>query len=267
MRSIALSLRTTLELLSRTHLLDNEDHVLDAINASQGVAKRPIVVSWVNAHAVMLARDNAAFSRVLSQSDLIFRDGIGVSVLLRMVGIDPRGNMNGTDLIPQIARAYQGRSIALFGTAEPYLSQAAEVFSRLGTRVIATMDGFQDPQAYVDRLKGLDVDLVILGMGMPKQEGVAALLADHLAMPCVILNGGAILDFMAGRFPRAPHIWRQLKLEWLFRLLMEPRRLWRRYLVGGVAFAAHAAQTALFARMGMALPVEESTASSSQTQS
>lgn len=245
----ALPFRDTLQLLSRTNLLSHEDNVFDMINTTQSVAERPIVVSWVNAHAVMLAKNNPAFSETLSRSDLIFRDGIGVSILLRMLGIDPRGNMNGTDLIPHIVRAYRGRSIALFGTAEPYLSQAAEAFGREGARVVATMDGFQDPQTYVECLKGLDVDLVVLGMGMPKQEGVAALLAEHIARPCVILNGGAILDFMAGRFPRAPRVWRQMKLEWLFRLILEPKRLWRRYLLGGVSFVAHAMQTVITARM------------------
>ncbi|MFL9993138.1 WecB/TagA/CpsF family glycosyltransferase [Paraburkholderia sediminicola] len=254
MTSHALPFRNTLDLLSHTNLLDTEDHVFDMINTTQSVAEHPIIVSWVNAHAVMLAKNNPAFSETLSRSDLIFRDGIGVSILLRMLGTDPRGNMNGTDLIPYIVRAYEGRSIALLGTVEPYLSQAAEAFGRQGARIVATMDGFQDPQAYVKCLDGLDVDLVVLGMGMPKQEGVAALLAERIAKPCVILNGGAILDFMAGRFPRAPRVWRQLKLEWLFRVILEPKRLWRRYLLGGVGFVAHAAQTAIAARLARITP-------------
>jgi exopolysaccharide biosynthesis WecB/TagA/CpsF family protein len=265
MRSNAQPFINTLDLLARTSLIDHDDNVIDVIHASQGVAEKPIIVSWLNAHAVMLARSNRAFSGAISQSDLIFRDGIGVSLLMRMLGIDPRGNMNGTDLIPQIVRAYQGRSVALFGTVEPYLSQAADAFLQMGAHVVATMDGFQEPQAYLERLDGLEVDLVVLGMGMPKQEGIATLLAAHLAKPCVILNGGAILDFVAGRFPRAPHAWRQLKLEWLFRLLIEPRRLWRRYLPGGVGFIVHAMHTAFAGRMVGKLPLSETTVSATQS--
>jgi exopolysaccharide biosynthesis WecB/TagA/CpsF family protein len=262
----ALPFRNTLQLLRQTSLLDDETHVFEMINTTQSVTEHPIIVSWVNAHAVMLAKNNPMFSEALSRSDLIFRDGIGVSVFLRMLGINPRGNMNGTDLIPHIVRAYQGRSIALFGTAEPYLSQASEAFSRLGASIVATMDGFQDPHAYLERLEGLDVDLVILGMGMPKQESVAALLAERMAKPCVIINGGAILDFMAGRFPRAPLVWRKLKAEWLFRLVLEPKRLWRRYLLGGAGFAAHAVQTAISAHVERLLSVGDSAAPVNQPQ-
>jgi hypothetical protein len=73
-------------------------------------------------------------------------------------------------------------------------------------------------------------------MGMPKQERVALLLRDALAHPCVIVAGGAILDFLAGRFPRAPRALRRVGLEWLYRLAFEPRRLASRYLLGNAAF-------------------------------
>jgi exopolysaccharide biosynthesis WecB/TagA/CpsF family protein len=78
-----------------------------------------------------------------------------------------------------------------------------------------------------------------LAMGNPKQELVARIIASSVRSPVVIVNGGAVADFLAGRFERAPLWVRRARLEWVFRLLQEPRRLWRRYLLGGVSFAWH----------------------------
>ena len=90
--------------------------------------------------------------------------------------------------------------------------------------------------------------MVILGMGMPTQELLSAMLARELPGPVLIVNGGAILDFIAGRVRRAPGLMRRLGLEWLFRLLLEPARLWRRYLLGNVIFLWRTAQIMLSQR-------------------
>ncbi len=80
-------------------------------------------------------------------------------------------------------------------------------------------------------------ELIILAMGNPKQETVASMIASSVTTPMVIVNGGAIADVLAKRFERAPQWVRRAHCEWLFRLLQEPRRLWRRYLLGGISFA------------------------------
>ncbi len=206
----------------------------------------PTVVSFVNAHALNLAWTDPVIARNLAGSDTLLRDGIGVSLLMRVLGM-PRGiNMNGTDLIPLLLDSCRGRRVALCGTAEPYLTRAAEAVRLRGGDVVLTIDGFQDIAAYLPAAVAARAELVILGMGMPKQEEVASTLAHSLGRAALIVNGGAILDFWAGRFPRAPRWVQALKLEWLFRLVQEPRRLWRRYTVGGVIFVWRA----LVLRMG-----------------
>jgi exopolysaccharide biosynthesis WecB/TagA/CpsF family protein len=85
-------------------------------------------------------------------------------------------------------------------------------------------------------------------MGMPRQELLSAMIAKELRGPILIVNGGAILDFMAGRFKRAPRMLRRLGLEWAFRLLLEPNRLWRRYLLGNFVFLWRTAQIMLHRR-------------------
>lgn len=209
----------------------------DALLASLLEARRPLVVSFFNAHAFNLAWTDEAFANSLHRSDVLLRDGVGASVLLRLLGIEPGLNMNGTDFIPLIAKAFAGKKVALCGTRAPYLTEAAAVVESLGGHVVLAIDGFAEAADYLRQLAPLSPDLIILGMGMPKQELVAMLLARNLACPAVIVNGGAILDFWAGRVRRAPLAVRRLRLEWLFRLIQEPRRLWRRYITGGVLFS------------------------------
>jgi len=83
----------------------------------------------------------------------------------------------------------------------------------------------------------------VLGMGMPKQERVARLLRAHLGSPTLIVCGGATLDFLGGRVRRAPVWVRRADLEWLYRLALEPRRLWGRYGPGGIRFVMRMRRT------------------------
>ena len=216
-----------------------------AFLARLDAAERPVVVSFLNAHGFNLALRDRKFHDDLVAADYLFRDGIGIAVMLRLLGAPAGLNMNGTDLNPEMVKACAGKRVAICGTAEPWLARAAEVVRGWGNPVVLTMDGFQGHAATVERLLASDAEVFLLAMGMPRQEAVAAELAAGLDRPAVILNGGAIADFLAGRFPRAPESWRKLHLEWLFRLLQEPGRLWRRYILGGVVFLFHGARLRL----------------------
>ena len=200
-----------------------------------------IIISWVNAHTLTVALKDSGLATSLLRSTILLRDGVGISVLFRLLGKDAGINLNGTDGIPRILCQYTGRRVALLGSREPYLSKAAEAVEKLGCRVALRMDGFQEPEVYTRHLVTNEVDVVVLGMGVPKQHDVALFLTKKLVRPILILNGGAIFDFMADRFPRAPKLWRRLRLEWLFRLRQEPRRLWRRYTVEGALFLFYTA--------------------------
>ncbi len=194
----------------------------------------PFVVSFLNAHAVNLACRDEALARALCESDLLLRDGTGLKILCAALGFEAGHNMNGTDLIPRLIRHLSGARVAVCGTDEPYLSEASSEIPN----TVLTMDGLQPPEDYVQAIQSADVDLVLLCMGMPKQEKVAQLLKRSLRRNVIIINGGAVLDFMAGRFPRAPRWMRSRGLEWSYRLYREPRRLWRRYLLGNAVFLA-----------------------------
>jgi N-acetylglucosaminyldiphosphoundecaprenol N-acetyl-beta-D-mannosaminyltransferase len=86
----------------------------------------PTVVAFVNAHAMNSAAVSREFFEALLSADILLRDGIGMAILLRLLQQVPGRNLNGTDLIPKILKLYAGRSIALFGTQEPYLRRARQ---------------------------------------------------------------------------------------------------------------------------------------------
>jgi exopolysaccharide biosynthesis WecB/TagA/CpsF family protein len=198
--------------------------------------KRTTVLSFLNQHAFNLAWTDAAFCEDLLRSELLLRDGVGMAACLRLLVRAPGLNMNGTDLIPQLVPAYAGRRVAVAGTEQPYLERAVRHLREQGLDIVCSIDGFGGEDRCVATIAAARPELVILGMGMPRQERIAARLAGELEQPTLIVNGGAILDFMAGRFPRAPQWLRRIGLEWLYRLLKEPRRLWRRYVLGGGQF-------------------------------
>jgi exopolysaccharide biosynthesis WecB/TagA/CpsF family protein len=216
----------------------NPDRLLNEM-----LSDRNYVVSFVNAHAMNLACKDAEFFDALRFSDLLLRDGKGMQILLKMIGKEPGLNMNGTDFIPTVVLAAKQHPIALLGSNAQTAAAAAAWLERNGAGQVTHCDGFRTPEDYLQMLKAQQPRIVVLGMGMPRQELLAAMLAQQLPGPVLILNGGAILDFMANRFGRAPRIVRKLGLEWMFRLLLEPSRLWRRYLLGNFVFLWRAART------------------------
>ena len=154
-------------------------------------------------------------------------------------------NMNGTDFIPRISRKYAGRRVALFGTRSPWLDNARRTLEEWGLQVVVSHEGFDPPDTYVRLATEARPDLIIMAMGMPKQEEVSVKLREALGHPVLIVNGGAILDYIGGKVPRAPKVMRQTGMEWLFRLAVEPRRLFHRYVVGIPVYFTHVAEVRL----------------------
>ena len=194
------------------------------------------IISFVNAHAVNLMIKDEGLFEALTHSEILLRDGSGMKLLMKWLGQEPGANLNGTDLIPRIIERFKGKKIAVYGTQEPWLSKGCAELSSRGGEIVSTLNGFQEPQAYLTEFKRAQPDLVILAMGMPKQEKISLALRDEADHVCTIVNGGAIIDFLAGKVTRAPAFWRKLGMEWLYRLIQEPKRLFGRYVIGNVVF-------------------------------
>lgn len=224
-------------LVSKIEILRTEEHFQEALQALHNT-QHPHVLAFVNAHAMNCAAEDETFFKALNQADTLFRDGIGLEILYRMRGQSAGLNLNGTDLIPKLLSTCNGRSIALYGTQEPYLGQAIHtITSTLAPQsTIHSANGFLAAAEYITLAQQQKPTLIVLGMGMPKQEQVAAQLRDQLDFPCLIVCGGAIIDFLGGKVTRAPEWMRNLKAEWIYRLALEPKRLFRRYVLGNPKF-------------------------------
>lgn len=225
------------ELIEKIRIVRNETELSGIFpHLSPENAERPVRVAFVNAHALNLCYGNPGFLKNLVESEFVLRDGSGMKILFKMLGKNPGLNLNGTDLIPRLIELYKDKDAALLGTQEPYLSQAAAAVVKNGVNAALLLDGFRDDREYLDAVRNSRPALIVLGMGMPKQERIASLLARNLNYPCLIVCGGAILDFMGGKVSRAPLAFRKFGMEWLYRLMQEPRRLFRRYVIGNFLF-------------------------------
>ena len=197
-----------------------------------------VVLSFVNAHAMNLIAESESFFKSIYASDIILRDGSGVETLFNQLNILPGLNLNGTDLIPVLVDQFNGRTIALFGTETPYL-EAGVKFIEINLAPNSKCfyaNGFLNIDEYVSLSNKHLPSLIILGMGMPRQEEVAIQLRSSIKHPCLIICGGAIIDFWGGKTSRAPLWMRVYGIEWVFRLQREPRRLFRRYVIGNIKF-------------------------------
>ncbi|GAC1536014.1 MAG: WecB/TagA/CpsF family glycosyltransferase [Ramlibacter sp.] len=224
--------------MARVHTPQGEDQLLDWL-LRPGEAR---VLAFVNAHAMNTVAESEPFYQALMSADVVVRDGIGVSLLMQLCNQVPGQNLNGTDLIPKLIARADGQPIALFGTRDPWLGQASEVvldeLAPRSTCVVA--DGFLELGDYIRLAAQARPRVIVLGMGMPKQEQVAVALRAALGFSCLVVCGGAIIDFMGGKTPRAPQWMRSAGLEWAFRLGREPRRLWNRYVHGNPLFLRRA---------------------------
>jgi exopolysaccharide biosynthesis WecB/TagA/CpsF family protein len=211
--------------------------------------QRPTMLGFVNAHAMNSVAGAADFYEALVSADTLLRDGSGMATLFSLLGMPPGCNLNGTDFIPRLITQFNGRSMALLGTREPSLSRAASAVAQLAPASQLTLaHGFLPADDYVCLMQAQPCALIVLGMGMPRQELVARSLRAQLDYPCLIVCGGAIIDFLGGKTARAPVWMRRLGLEWVYRLVQEPGRLFRRYVLGNPLFLARALRLRLAQR-------------------
>jgi exopolysaccharide biosynthesis WecB/TagA/CpsF family protein len=230
----------------RVSLLGVEMDALDTAEAATrivrfaqaGVARR---VFFVHPHALDVASRDAELRAILRSGDLVLPDGAGIRLAARLSGTALPANVNGTDLTPEllVELAVERIPVALVGGAPGVAARAAARWAtRYGVTIAATQDGFADAATYDAWVASLPRPCVVLvGFGTPLQERfVERHLRDRAGIVAVTVGG--LFDFASDDKPRAPMAMRELGLEWLFRLAVEPRRLASRYLVGGPRFLA-----------------------------
>jgi N-acetylglucosaminyldiphosphoundecaprenol N-acetyl-beta-D-mannosaminyltransferase len=204
----------------------------------------PHRVTYVNAHVLNQSFSNPELRDALQSSDIVYCDGYGVRLAARLIGRPIPYRMTGADWIWGVASLCQasGRSLYLLGSDPGASSEAAAALRRWypRLRVLGTHHGYFEPgSAHSDRvlehISENRPDILLVGMGTPQQELWVDRHFDRIEAG-VVWTVGALFDYLAGRTPRAPHWLSDNGLEWIFRLAVEPRRMWRRYLLGNPAF-------------------------------
>jgi N-acetylglucosaminyldiphosphoundecaprenol N-acetyl-beta-D-mannosaminyltransferase len=197
---------------------------------------RYVCVSTV--HMVMEAYDNPDFQRVVNEADLVTPDGMPLVWALRLLGIPEASRVYGPDLTPLLceAAAHDGTPVGFYGgtarTLERMVAAVQREYPSLRVdycysppfRALTA----EEESGIVEAIRRSGVRLLFVGLGCPKQERWMA--AHRKPLPLVMVGVGAAFDFLAGSKRQAPHHLQRLGLEWAFRLVTEPRRLWRRYL-------------------------------------
>ena len=210
---------------------------LDRIDAFVA-ERRPRLVVTVNVDFAALARRDVELHRILCEADLSLCDGMPLLWAGAWLGAPVPERVTGADLVPALLEraARRGHRVFMLGTSGEVLDEARRRCEAAwpGLRICGTFSPPYAPVLGLDhdemgrRVQAAAPDILLVGLGAPKQEKLIAMQARAWGVPCSI-GVGASLDFLAGRFPRAPEWMRRVGLEWAFRLLNEPRRLFRRY--------------------------------------
>ncbi len=197
---------------------------------------RPVFAAFVNADCMNIAYRRADYAKVLNAADHVWADGVGVAMAARMRGTVSAGNVNGTDMLPELCG--EGHKIYLFGGAPGVAEKAKANLEQQhpGLVIAGTDHGFEtDFDRVIDRINASGADVLLVAMGAPKQELWIFDSLPRLRVRFAVGVGG-LFDFCSGRIPRAPLWLRKLRLEWTYRLYNEPFRLFRRYVLGNPLF-------------------------------
>ena len=200
----------------------------------------PLRVAFVNAHLAIQAAKQPQVAAALDDFVLL-NDGVGVDLASRALFRQRfPGNLNGTDFTPDLLdRLRTGTRIFLLGATSAVIAKAALYYKARWPQhlVVGHRSGFfseAETHDLAETIRSSRADLVLVGMGCPRQE---VWLAQHIPDVCPVgIAVGALFDFQTGTVRRAPRAWQQLRLEWIYRLLQEPRRLGNRYILGNATF-------------------------------
>lgn len=218
--------------VSRTGLLDRVGELVN-----RGRTGAPATVAYVNVHVLDVAAHNEALVAFLNAADLVYCDGGGVLLGARLSGQQLTERMTGADWIWDFASRAEGKWRVFWLGGEPGVT--AEAAARLRAKhpglLVETDHGFHtDIAPLLAKINAFQPDILLVGMGTPTQEAWVARWREALDVPVVWVLG-ATHDFIAGRVSRGPE-WLHQRQEWLARLWVDPKRLWRRYLLGNTRF-------------------------------
>lgn len=240
MRKLLIILGVPIDDLTMPDALDRIAGFIAAGRASGKVHQ----IATVNADFVVKSLKDPELRFLLQEADMATADGMPLVWGARLLGVPLEGRVTGADLVPALAEraAQQGYSMYLLGAAPGIAAKAAEVLTAKhpALKIAGLMSPPNKPvlemsHDIIDQINAAKPDILLVAFGNPKQEKWIGMHARELKVPVAIGVGGT-LDFIAGKTKRAPAWMQKSGLEWIYRLLQEPRRLWKRYVVDMFGF-------------------------------
>ncbi len=217
-----------------------------------------VLINTINAHSYNTAQRDEAFAEALSKGDYLIPDGTSIVKACRWLKAKsrPKERIAGWDLFSFEMNVLERKSEELRVKSEKclkvmFMGSSEKVLSLIRERAAVDYPNLEvvtysppykpefsdeDNQAMIKAINNADPDLLWIGMTAPKQEKWTYSHWDELNIHCHCGTIGAVFDFYAGTVKRAPLGWQRNSLEWLYRLLMEPQRMWRRYIIGNAKF-------------------------------
>lgn len=231
---------------------------LDILPSQTNLAKLPdskLLINTINAHSYNTAKKDKLFAEALSKGDILIPDGYSIVKACRWLKAksQPKERCAGWDLFVHEMEKNKDGKVMFMGSSEKVLSLIKERAGRdyPEMEVVTYSPPYkpefsdEDNRAIIEAINYADPDLLWIGMTAPKQEKWAYSHWNELNIHCHCGTIGAVFDFYAGTVKRAPLWWQEHGLEWLYRLLKEPKRMWQRYLIGNTMFIYYIAKEKL----------------------
>lgn len=217
-----------------------------------------LLINTINAHSYNTARKDSLFAEALTNGDVLLPDGVSIVKACKWIKAKslPKERIAGWDLfvfeMEKLEReseelrtkSEESKIVMFMGSSQKVLDlivkRAAEVYPHLKVVTYSppykTEFSDEDNKEIIDAIHAANPDLLWIGMTAPKQEKWTYSHWKELNIHCHVGSIGAVFDFFAGTMKRAPMWWQEHGLEWLYRLLKEPKRMWRRYIIGNTLF-------------------------------
>jgi N-acetylglucosaminyldiphosphoundecaprenol N-acetyl-beta-D-mannosaminyltransferase len=217
-----------------------------------------LLINAINAHSYNTARKDSLFAEALTNGDVLLPDGVSIVMACKWIKAKslPKERIAGWDLfafeMEKLEReseelrtkSEESKIVMFMGSSQKVLDlivkRAAEVYPHLKVVTYSppykTEFSDEDNKAIIDAIHAANPDLLWIGMTAPKQEKWTYSHWKELNIHCHVGSIGVVFDFFAGTMKRAPMWWQEHGLEWLYRLLKEPKRMWRRYIIGNALF-------------------------------
>jgi N-acetylglucosaminyldiphosphoundecaprenol N-acetyl-beta-D-mannosaminyltransferase len=242
---------------NRVSIISSRISICDATRALVALEERLTAgrggyVCFTNAHAAVLCRRDAQFRGVTNGSFLSLADGKSVYWLGRLKGATDLGHVPGPDFLMGALRKFPRRRHFFYGSTPSVLERLVQSLKKQipDLNICGILSPPFRPLTQNEVREGYELirrakpEFIWVGLGAPKQELWMA-ESWQLLQPAILLGVGAAFDFHAGSVRRAPAAMRLIGLEWLYRLLQEPQRLWKRYLITNTLFLYYSFQDAL----------------------